>query len=124
MLKDFFAGRSVEIRMAAGFLILGFVGVTGVLAQAPMVDITPGPGTIAITGGKLLTITHGVIENGLVLIEGGKIAAVGTAASGKGAKGARLRESKGVAGYSRPISAGTRRGLCRCGLGRRHDAHA
>ena len=35
------------------------------------------PGPIAIRGGKLLTITHGVIENGVVVMDGGKIAAVG-----------------------------------------------
>jgi imidazolonepropionase-like amidohydrolase len=34
--------------------------------------------TIAIRGGKLLTVTHGVIENGTVLVEGGRIKAVGT----------------------------------------------
>ncbi len=33
--------------------------------------------TIAITGGQVLTISHGVIENGTVLVENGKIAAVG-----------------------------------------------
>ncbi|HKU19384.1 MAG TPA: amidohydrolase family protein [Terriglobales bacterium] len=33
--------------------------------------------TIAITGGRVLTISHGVIENGTVLVENGKIAAVG-----------------------------------------------
>ena len=35
------------------------------------------PGPIAIRGGKLLTITHGVIENGVIVMEGGKITAVG-----------------------------------------------
>lgn len=34
-------------------------------------------GPIAIRGGKLLTITHGVIENGVVIMDGGKITAVG-----------------------------------------------
>ncbi len=33
--------------------------------------------SIAITGGRILTVTHGVVENGTVLIEHGKIAAVG-----------------------------------------------
>lgn len=33
--------------------------------------------TIAITGGQVLTISHGVIENGTVLVENGKITAVG-----------------------------------------------
>jgi imidazolonepropionase-like amidohydrolase len=35
------------------------------------------PGPIAIRGGKLLTITHGVIENGVLVMDGGKITAVG-----------------------------------------------
>src|SRR5260370_42659039 len=87
MLRDFFAGRSAGIRVFAGFLIFVFAGVAGVLAQAPMVDIPPAPGTIAITGGKLLTITHGVIENGVVLIEGGKIAAGGAVALAGGGRG-------------------------------------
>ena len=33
--------------------------------------------TIAIQGARLLTVTHGVIENGTVLVENGKISAVG-----------------------------------------------
>ena len=36
---------------------------------------------VAIKGGKLLTITHGTIENGVVVMENGKITAVGPAAS-------------------------------------------
>ena len=38
-------------------------------------------GPIAIRGGKLLTITHGVIENGVVVMENGKITAVGGAST-------------------------------------------
>ncbi|HEX4663562.1 MAG TPA: hypothetical protein VH196_04170, partial [Terriglobales bacterium] len=40
---------------------------------------TTGP--IAIRGAKLLTITHGVIENGVVVMENGKITAVGGAST-------------------------------------------
>src|ERR1700719_2229826 len=36
---------------------------------------------IALKGGKLLTITHGAIENGAILMQGGKITAVGPASS-------------------------------------------
>src|SRR5271157_1585378 len=36
---------------------------------------------VVLRGGKLLTVTHGVIENGTVVMEGGKITAVGAAAS-------------------------------------------
>jgi imidazolonepropionase-like amidohydrolase len=35
-------------------------------------------GPIAITGARILTVTNGVIENGTVLIDNGKISAVGT----------------------------------------------
>jgi imidazolonepropionase-like amidohydrolase len=111
MLRDFFSARFAEIRLVGGFLVLGFAGVAGVLAQAPMVDTTPAAGTIAITGGKLLTITHGVIENGVVLIEGGKIAAVGTAASVKVPKGATVVDAKGMTVYPGLIDSETRLGL-------------
>jgi imidazolonepropionase-like amidohydrolase len=120
MLKNLFVDRFAAIRRfaAAGSLVLGFWGVAGVLAQAPMVDITPGPGTIAITGGKLLTITHGVIENGVVLIEGGKITAVGTAASVKVPKGATIVDAKGMTVYPGLIDAETRLGLSEIGSDR------
>ncbi len=118
MLKDFVAGRSAGIRVFAGFLIFSLAGVAGVLAQAPMVDITPGPGVIAITGGKLLTVTHGVIENGVVLIEGGKIAAVGTAASVKVPKGATIVDAKGMTVYPGLIDSETRLGLSEIGSDR------
>src|SRR5580692_6870862 len=115
MLKNFFADRSAAIWIFAGFLIFGLAGV---LAQAPMVDITPGPETIAITGGKLLTISHGVIENGVVLIERGKIAAVGTAASVKVPKGATIVDAKGMTVYPGLIDSETRPGLSEIGSDR------
>jgi len=80
-------------------------------AQAKMVDTTPVPGVTAITGGKLLTITHGVIENGVVLIEGGKITAVGTAASIKIPKGATIVDAKGMTVYPGLIDSETNLGL-------------
>jgi imidazolonepropionase-like amidohydrolase len=90
-------------------LVLG--ATTSLLAQAPMVDITPPAGTIAITGGKVLTVSHGTIENGVVLIEGGKIAAVGTAASVKVPKGATVVDAKGMTVYPGIIDSETRLGL-------------
>jgi imidazolonepropionase-like amidohydrolase len=108
MLKNLSVDRFAVI---ASFLIFGFAGVAGVVAQAPMVDVTPGAGTIAITGGKLLTITHGVIENGVVLIEAGKITAVGTAAAVKVPKGATIVDAKGMTVYPGLIDSETRLGL-------------
>ncbi len=99
-------------------LIFAVAAATSLRAQAPMVDITPAPGTIAITGGKLLTITHGVVENGVVLIEGGKITAVGTAASVKVPKGATIVDAKGMTVYPGLIDAETRIGLQEIGSDR------
>ena len=113
MLRNLFVDRFAALRTfaVAGSVILGFAGVAPIAAQAPMVDITPKPGVIAITGGKLLTITHGVIENGVVLIEGGKITAVGTATSVKVPKGATIVDAKGMTVYPGLIDAETRLGL-------------
>ncbi|HEY4961132.1 MAG TPA: hypothetical protein VII29_09765, partial [Terriglobales bacterium] len=54
---------------------------------------------IAITGGKLLTITHGTIENGVLVIENGKIAAVGAVGSVKVPAGAQVIDAKGMTIY-------------------------
>ncbi len=113
MLRNLFVGRCAALRTAAvaGSLVSGLVGAGSARAQAPMVDITPRPGTIAITGGKLLTVSHGVIENGVVLIEGGKITAVGTAASVKVPKGATIVDAKGMTVYPGLIDSETQLGL-------------
>src|SRR5579862_3884198 len=112
MLRNLFAGRcaALQTAAAAGLLSMGFAG-TSVWAQAPMVDITPTAGTIAITGGKLLTVSHGVIENGVVLIEGGKITSVGAAASVKVPKGATIVDAKGMTVYPGLIDSETQLGL-------------
>jgi imidazolonepropionase-like amidohydrolase len=117
MLRNLLVDRFAAIRLAAvtGFLIFG---IAAVLAQAPMVDVTPKPGVIAITGGKLLTITHGVIENGVVLIEGGKITAVGTPAAVKVPKGATIVDAKGMTVYPGLIDSETRLGLSEIGSDR------
>jgi imidazolonepropionase-like amidohydrolase len=96
--------------LAASF-VLTVAAPAGAFAQAPMVDITPARGTIAITGGKVLTVSHGVIENGVVLLEGGKIAAVGTAASVKVPKGATIVDAKGMTVYPGLIDSETHLGL-------------
>jgi imidazolonepropionase-like amidohydrolase len=85
---------------------------TGVAyGQAVMVDTTPKPGVTAIVGGKLLTITHGTIENGVLLMEGGKILAVGPAASVKVPKGATVVDAKGMTVYPGLIASETTLGL-------------
>src|SRR5271163_5002720 len=111
MLKNLFVDRFAALRTFSVSLIFGVAAPATLLAQAPMVDTTPPAGTIAIEGGRVLTITHGVIENGVVLIEGGKITAVGTAAAVKVPKGATVVDAKGMTVYPGLIDSETRLGL-------------
>lgn len=67
-------------------------------------------GAIAIRGGKLLTITHGVIENGVVVMENGKITAVG-AASTSIPRGATVIDATGMTVYPGLIDSETNLGL-------------
>lgn len=66
---------------------------------------------IALKGGKLLTITHGVIENGVVLMQGGKIAAVGAAGSVTIPPAAQIIDATGMTIYPGLIDSETHLGL-------------
>jgi len=77
-------------------------------ASAPALDPSK---PIAITGGKLLTITHGIIENGVLIIENGKIAAVGGAGSVKVPGNAQIVDAKGMTVYPGLIDSESHLGL-------------
>ena len=66
---------------------------------------------VAIRGGKLLTITHGVIDNGTVVMENGKITTVGPSASVKIPANARVIEANGMTVYPGLIDSETNMGL-------------
>jgi imidazolonepropionase-like amidohydrolase len=95
--------------MATAFC-LALTTVCFAQAVAPTDLSTPAP-TIAITGGKLLTITHGVIENGTIVLSGGKIAAVGAAGAVKIPAGATIVDAKGMTVYPGLIDSETNLGL-------------
>jgi imidazolonepropionase-like amidohydrolase len=90
-------------------------------AQASVFAQTDSPGpngaslapakTIAIVGGKLLTVTHGVIENGVVIMSGGKITAVGPASSTEVPADAEVFDAKGMTVYPGLFDAETHLGL-------------
>jgi imidazolonepropionase-like amidohydrolase len=71
----------------------------------------PAPQVVAITGGKLLTVSHGTIENGVLVLADGKIAAVGAAAEVKIPKGAQIVDAKGMTVYPGLIDPETNFGL-------------
>jgi len=64
-----------------------------------------------LRGGKLLTITHGTIEKGVIVIDDGKIAAVGTADSVKVPVNAEIIDITGMTVYPGLIDSETHLGL-------------
>lgn len=68
-------------------------------------------GTIVLRGGKLLTITHGVIENGVLVMQKGKITAVGAAGSVSVPRDAKVIDVTGMTVYPGLIDSETRLGL-------------
>jgi imidazolonepropionase-like amidohydrolase len=66
---------------------------------------------VALKGGKLLTVTHGVIENGVIVMQGGKITAVGAASSVNIPGGAQLIDATGMTIYPGLIDSETNLGL-------------
>ncbi|HEY2117002.1 MAG TPA: amidohydrolase family protein [Candidatus Angelobacter sp.] len=66
--------------------------------------------TIALKGGKLLTITHGVIENGVVVMHNGRITAVGGAGTAI-PSGAKVIDATGMTVYPGLIDSETHLGL-------------
>lgn len=69
------------------------------------------PGTIAIVGAKLLTVTHGTIESGTIVLANGKITEVGPSASTKAPAGAQVVDGKGMTVYPGLFDAETNLGL-------------
>ena len=66
---------------------------------------------IVLKGGKLLTITHGIVPNGVVVMEGGKITAVGEAATTKTPANAKVIDVTGMTVYPGLIDSETTLGL-------------
>jgi imidazolonepropionase-like amidohydrolase len=66
---------------------------------------------VVLKGGKLLTVTHGAIENGAIVMQGGKITAVGTASSVNIPSGAQVIDATGMTIYPGLIDSETQLGL-------------
>ncbi len=94
--------RVVRRWSVAGLVTVGLLlGGVAVAQQKPVV----------LRGGKLLTVSHGTIENGVVVIEDGKIAAVGAASSVNIPKDARVIDVSGMTVYPGLIDSETQLGL-------------
>jgi imidazolonepropionase-like amidohydrolase len=80
------------------------------MVLAPKAHAAP-PAVVAIEGGKLLTVSHGTIENGVLVMADGKIAAVGEAGKVKVPAGAQIVDAKGMTVYPGLIDPETNFGL-------------
>jgi imidazolonepropionase-like amidohydrolase len=66
---------------------------------------------VVLKGGKLLTVTHGVIESGVIVMQGGKITAVGAASSVNVPSAAQVIDVTGMTVYPGLIDSETSLGL-------------
>jgi imidazolonepropionase-like amidohydrolase len=96
--------RGSSVRVVGELLVLLTLCLslaTAAVAQQPIV----------LKGGKLLTITHGVIENGVLVMADGKITAVGAAGSVATPADARVIDASGMTVYPGLIDSETYLGL-------------
>ncbi len=96
---------------AVALAVASLIPATKTNAQARMVDTTPPTGVTAIIHGKLLTVSHGTIEDGTLLLQSGKILAVGTAAAVKVPTGATIVDAHGLTVYPGLIASESTLGL-------------
>jgi imidazolonepropionase-like amidohydrolase len=89
-------------------LILILVLTSALTFSAPALS---QEGPVVLRGGKLLTVTHGVIENGVIVMQGGKIIAVGAASSVNVPSGAQVVDVTGMTIYPGLIDSETQLGL-------------
>jgi imidazolonepropionase-like amidohydrolase len=73
--------------------------VLAVSTVAALAAQSPSPRVVAITGGKLLTVSHGTIEDGTLVMADGKIAALGESGKVKVPPGAQIVDAKGMTVY-------------------------
>jgi imidazolonepropionase-like amidohydrolase len=97
--------------LIAGLSVAAFIQPHAVAQTGPNGTSSAATKTIAIVGGKLLTVTHGTIENGVVVMSGGKIVGVGPAASTRVPAGAQVFDAKGMTVYPGLFDAETHLGL-------------
>jgi imidazolonepropionase-like amidohydrolase len=105
-----FETSDVRRRTLVGILILLAMCGTAFSQKEPAAK-RAGEAATVIRGGTCLTVSHGVIENCAVVIEGTKISYVGTVAGAKVPAGAAVVDAKGMTVYPGLIDSETHLGL-------------
>ena len=88
------------------FLVAAFLGMTLFVGLASGQDKP-----VVLKGGKLLTVTHGVIENGTLVLQSGKITAAGAASAVQIPTDAQVLDVTGMTVYPGLIDSETHLGL-------------
>ena len=101
------SGLRCQVSGTSRFLVAALLGMACFLGSVAFAQDKP----VVLKGGKLLTITHGVIENGVVVLQGGKITAVGSASSVNVPSGAQVVDVTGMTVYPGLIDSETNLGL-------------
>src|SRR5438552_5502887 len=108
-----------RVRLVAFFfsasLCLGGLFSAAAQSDGSQQNKTGRAGTFAITNARVVTVSGAVIENGTVVIQDGKIVAVGAAV--KIPADAEKIDGKGLSVYPGMIDAGTNLGLAEIGQG-------
>ncbi len=104
---------SASLRLCGLILLIAL----GIFAQSggTQQNLTGKAGTFAITNARIVTVSGATIENGTVIIQNGKITAVGANATIPA--GAERIDGKGLSVYPGMIDAGTNLGLEEIGQG-------
>lgn len=111
-----------KVRMQKAKLFLLTLAVVGLAttvisgqSDGSQQNRTGRAGTFAIVGARIVTVSGAVIENGTVVVQNGKITAVGAGASVP--SGAERIDGKGLSVYPGMIDASTNMGLVEVGQG-------
>src|SRR5258708_38793039 len=101
--------RSSDLVVGGSWLVLGLFLL--VLVCFSTVLVVAQQKIVVLKGGKLLTVSHGVIENGVLVMSAGKIAALGAAGSVAIPKNAQVIDVAGMAVYPGLIDSESYLGL-------------
>lgn len=96
-------------------LVCGTISLLNAQSDGSQQNQTGRTGTFAIVGARIVTVSGATIENGTVVIQNGKIAAVGAGASIP--SGAERIEGRGLTVFPGMIDAATNLGLAEIGQG-------
>jgi len=91
--------------------VSGLVWLAGCFSILGGIGAAQQSKSIVLKGGKLLTVSHGTIENGVLVIEGGKIASLGAAGAVTIPRNARVIDVSGMTVYPGLIDSETSLGL-------------